>query len=198
MQDPFSSWPELRLGHTTAVGHAQAVRQLDLDPKRGGLRSATNSLLMTGGSSFPPRALGGRNQWVGRPTILGWAGHSVPQWARYLVLTVSFLGLQLVWSCEMAQASPYLLSLGVSKSMMSIVFLAGPLSGLIVQPVVGVMSDSCKSSLGRRRPFIIGGCALTATAVLLLGFSSNLAAVVFEDGGTAVSPSWGTAQTSTS
>jgi len=71
--------------------------------------------------------------------------------------------------------------------MMSVVFLAGPLSGLIVQPVVGVLSDSCKSSLGRRRPFIIAGCILSSVAVLLLGFSTNLAAILFEDGGVAVS-----------
>ena len=71
--------------------------------------------------------------------------------------------------------------------MMSVVFLAGPLSGLIVQPVVGVLSDSCKSTLGRRRPFIIVGCVLSALAVLLLGFSGNLAGVLFEEGGVAVS-----------
>lgn len=71
--------------------------------------------------------------------------------------------------------------------MMSVVFLAGPLSGLLVQPVVGVLSDSCKSSLGRRRPFIIVGCALSSLAVLLLGFSGNLAGVLFAEGGVAVS-----------
>jgi solute carrier family 45, member 1/2/4 len=56
--------------------------------------------------------------------ILPYVPHA-PHALRFLVLTVSMLGLQLVWSCEMAQASPYLLSLGVSKSHMAIVFLAG-------------------------------------------------------------------------
>ncbi|BGP15080.1 hypothetical protein JCM10213_002775 [Rhodosporidiobolus nylandii] len=83
----------------------------------------------------------------------------------------------------MAQASPFLLSLGVSKSMMSVVFLAGPLSGLIVQPLVGVISDGCKSPLGRRRPFIIGGCALTSVAVVMLGWSREIAGVFAEEGG---------------
>ncbi|GAA6037771.1 hypothetical protein JCM8097_005026 [Rhodosporidiobolus ruineniae] len=92
-------------------------------------------------------------------------------------------GLQLVWSCEMAQASPFLLSLGVSKSMMSVVFLAGPLSGLIVQPLVGFFSDSCKSPLGRRRPFIIGGCIMTAISVTTLGWSKDIAGIFAEEGG---------------
>ncbi|GAA5886641.1 hypothetical protein JCM5296_005357 [Sporobolomyces johnsonii] len=92
-------------------------------------------------------------------------------------------GLQMVWSCEMAQASPFLLSLGVSKSMMAVVFLAGPFSGLLVQPLVGVVSDSCKSPLGRRRPFIIGGCAMTSVAVLLLGWAKEIAGLFAEPGG---------------
>lgn len=50
-------------------------------------------------------------------------------------LTIPALGTQVVWSTEMGQASPYLLSLGMSKSVIAVVFLAGPLSGLIMQPI---------------------------------------------------------------
>ncbi|POY73600.1 hypothetical protein BMF94_3133 [Rhodotorula taiwanensis] len=118
----------------------------------------------------------GKCRWVGRAGILPARPH-LPQWTRYLALTVSFLGLQLVWSCEMSRAAPFLLSLGISKSMMSVVFLAGPLSGLIVQPLVGVLSDGCKSRLGRRRPFIIAGCVLTSLSVMMLGWSKEIASV---------------------
>ncbi|BGP39227.1 hypothetical protein JCM10449v2_003165 [Rhodotorula kratochvilovae] len=68
--------------------------------------------------------------------------------------------------------------------MMSIVFLAGPLSGLIVQPLVGVLSDRCKSNLGRRRPFIIAGCACSSLSVLMLGWSKEIAGFFAEDGST--------------
>lgn len=77
-----------------------------------------------------------------------------PEWLKLPLLTLGFLGLQVVWSVEMSygtwlrpqpklvtylvSASPYLLSLGLSKSLMAIVFLAGPLSGLIVQPLIGM------------------------------------------------------------
>lgn len=144
----------------------------------------------------------GRSRWVGRAGVLA---HRplLPDWVRYFALTLSLFGVQLVWACEMANgepfslrlmssplstlihvfaASPFLLSLGVSKSMMSVVFLAGPLSGLIVQPLVGVLSDGCKSSLGRRRPFIIGGCVMTSLSVLMLGWSKEIAGIFASDG----------------
>ena len=66
--------------------------------------------------------------------------------------------------------------------MMSVVFLAGPLSGLIVQPLVGVLSDGCKSRLGRRRPFMIGGCILTSLSVMTLGWSKEIAALFANEG----------------
>ncbi|SCV70975.1 BQ2448_3737 [Microbotryum intermedium] len=115
-----------------------------------------------------------RSRWVGRAAVLPTSPFA-SQTLKLIVVSLSMLGLQLVWSCEMAQASPYLLSLGVSKAMMSVVFVAGPLSGLIVQPVVGVLSDGCRSSLGRRRPFIIAGCAVSSLAVVLLGWSGQVA-----------------------
>lgn len=57
---------------------------------------------------------------------------------------------------ELGFGTPYLLSLGVPKALISIVWLAGPLSGLLVQPIVGSYSDNATFKLGRRRPFVIG------------------------------------------
>ncbi|KAA1129393.1 hypothetical protein PGTUg99_031866 [Puccinia graminis f. sp. tritici] len=50
-------------------------------------------------------------------------------WKRMSFLTVSSFGTQFLWSTEMSQASPYLLSLGISKSQVALVLMAGPLSG---------------------------------------------------------------------
>ena len=107
-------------------------------------------------------------------------------------------------------APPYLLSLGVSKSHMALVFAAGPLSGLIVQPVVGappssahriastplsrsylnagMLSDSCKSRFGRRRPYIVFGTLLCVAAMLLLGFTRSIASVFTLPGSASVRP----------
>jgi solute carrier family 45 protein 1/2/4 len=72
-------------------------------------------------------------------------------------------------------ASPYLLELGLSKSWMSLVFMAGPLSGLIVQPLIGIFADRSRSHLGRRRPFMLAGCAIAVFAMMLLGWSREVA-----------------------
>lgn len=77
----------------------------------------------------------------------------------------------------MSNAPAYLLTLGMSRSAMSVVFLAGPLSGLIVQPVVGAMADASTSRFGRRRPYIMGGALLCGVAMLLLGFTRQVAGV---------------------
>lgn len=71
-------------------------------------------------------------------------------------------------------ASPYLLELGLSKSHMSLVFMAGPLSGLIVQPLVGAFADKSRSRWGRRRPFMLAGVAICAGAMMLLGWAQTI------------------------
>jgi len=62
-------------------------------------------------------------------------------WFLFL-LTLSGLGLQIAWSVETSNGSPYLLSLGISKSLLALVWIAGPLSGVLVQPYVGLKSDN--------------------------------------------------------
>ena len=59
--------------------------------------------------------------------------------------------------------------MGLYKSITAIVLIAGPLSGLLVQPAVGILSDQCSSKWGRRRPYIFGG---------LLGCISSLSCLL--------------------
>ncbi|KAG6329987.1 hypothetical protein ID866_9101, partial [Astraeus odoratus] len=117
-----------------------------------------------------------RGQLAGVSRILG------PSWARLPTLTVGLLGVQILWSVEMSYASPYLVSLGLSKSGMAIVFIAGPLSGLIVQPMIGILSDNSKSRFGRRRPIILAGTILCCCATLLFGYTKPIASL-FVPGG---------------
>ncbi|TRM66977.1 major facilitator superfamily domain-containing protein [Schizophyllum amplum] len=131
---------------------------------------------MTGFSSLPAAEEGGddyedSSRWAGVPRILG------PPWAQLPILTVGLLGVQLFWSVEMSYASPYLLSLGMSKSSMAVVFVAGPLSGLVMQPLIGVLADNSTSRFGRRRPYMIGGTLLCSCAMLLLGYTRPIAAI---------------------
>lgn len=68
----------------------------------------------------------------------------------------------------------YLLSLGMSKSLLSFVWVAGPLSGLIMQPVVGVWSDNSTSRYGRRRPFMVIGSVLVGGSLMLMAWTREV------------------------
>ncbi|KIJ37094.1 hypothetical protein M422DRAFT_69504 [Sphaerobolus stellatus SS14] len=137
---------------------------------------------MTGFSALP---IGGdeealRNmQWSGESKVLG------PRWLRMPLLTVGMMGLQIIWSVEMSYASPYLISMGLSRSFMSIVFLAGPLSGLIVQPLVGGLSDRSHSRFGRRRPYIFMGILTSFAAMYLFGFTRAFSGIITTSGSAA-------------
>lgn len=73
------------------------------------------------------------------------------------------------------------MSLGLSKSNTSMVWIAGPLSGLIVQPIIGVLSDENTSKWGRRRPMMVLGAAIVAIAMLVLGFTQEIVGIFVAD-----------------
>jgi hypothetical protein len=85
--------------------------------------------------------------------------------ARLIGLTIIMAGIQIAWSVELAYISPYLLSLGLPKSTLSLIWMAGPISGVIVQPLIGMISDKSEFKWGRRRIFIV-----FSTIGTLLGF----------------------------
>eukprot|EP00833_Pecoramyces_ruminatium_P010983 jgi/Orpsp1_1/1185015/evm.model.c7180000091967.1 len=89
-------------------------------------------------------------------------------------LTIALAGVQFTWSVELAYGTPYLLSLGLPKSLTALVWLAGPLSGLIIQPLIGFYSDRCTSRFGRRRPYIIIGTLLVVLSILLISYSKEI------------------------
>ncbi|KAF2142919.1 uncharacterized protein K452DRAFT_226029 [Aplosporella prunicola CBS 121167] len=91
-----------------------------------------------------------------------------------LLLTLAGGGLQIAWSVELSYGSPYLLSLGLSKSLLALVWIAGPLSGTLVQPYVGLKSDHCRSKWGKRRPFIVGGAIATIASLFLLAWTREI------------------------
>ncbi|KAK1840789.1 sucrose transport protein [Colletotrichum chrysophilum] len=89
------------------------------------------------------------------------------------------------WGIEMTYCTPYLLNLGLSKSNTSLVWVAGPLSGLVVQPIVGAIADESKSKWGRRRPFIVLGSIITAFALAILGFTKEIVGIFISEKETA-------------
>ncbi|KAI0640369.1 hypothetical protein C8Q79DRAFT_921838 [Trametes meyenii] len=146
---------------------------------------------MTGFSAIPLAEDGGDHgaQLAGIARILG------PRWAQLPAITIGLLGVQVFWSVEMSYSTPYLLSLGLSKAAVAIVFLAGPISGLVIQPLIGtspsgppcccphlesllrVLADNSKSRFGRRRPYMLFGALICTCAMLLLGFTRPFASI---------------------
>ncbi|MCJ1383585.1 hypothetical protein MMC17_006699 [Xylographa soralifera] len=90
------------------------------------------------------------------------------------VLALSIGGLQIAWSVELSNGSPYLLSLGMSKSLLALVWIAGPLSGTLVQPYVGMKSDSCRLPWGKRKPFMVAGAAATIASLIALAWTREI------------------------
>ncbi|KAJ2985405.1 hypothetical protein NUW58_g5549 [Xylaria curta] len=89
----------------------------------------------------------------------------------YLIaLTICLGGLQVAWAVELSNGTPYLLSLGLSKSLMALVWIAGPITGTLVQPYVGMLSDNCRVPWGKRKPFVLGGAAATSLAYMFLAW----------------------------
>ena len=74
----------------------------------------------------------------------------------------------------MTYCTPYLLRLGLTKDKVSLVWLAGPLSGLIMQPIVGILADKSTSPYGRRRPFMLVGTLIVCLSLFVLGWTSEI------------------------
>lgn len=92
----------------------------------------------------------------------------------FILLTLGIGGLQIVWSIELSNGSPYLLSLGMSKALLAFVWLAGPMTGVLVQPYIGIISDRCRISWGKRKPFIVAGTLGTVASSLLLAYAKQI------------------------
>jgi hypothetical protein len=86
------------------------------------------------------------------------------------------------WGTEMTYCTPYLLQLGLTKSKLSLVWIAGPLSGLIMQPIVGIMADKSTSKWGRRRPVMVGGTVIVSICLLILGWTKEIIAAFVGEG----------------
>lgn len=99
----------------------------------------------------------------------------MPEW-RVIACALAMCGIQVCYAAQINMGTAELLLLGVSERVVSLAWLAGPLSGLLVQPLVGYASDACTSSLGRRRPFLIAGSIFTTLALLLFSNALDVAA----------------------
>ena len=83
-------------------------------------------------------------------------------------MSFGFLGVQIGYSLQNGNTSRILSALGANVEHLSYFWLAAPLAGLIIQPIIGLSSDKTWTRLGRRIPFILAGAIISALAMFFM------------------------------
>jgi maltose/moltooligosaccharide transporter len=87
-------------------------------------------------------------------------------------MSFGFLGIQFGWGLQIANMSPIYKYLHAEESSLPYLWLAGPITGLLIQPIIGSMSDRTWNRLGRRRPYFLVGAILASIALFFMPNSS--------------------------
>lgn len=109
--------------------------------------------------------------------------------AQFLNFCLGFFGLQFAWQMRIILSGPVTENLGASPFLYGLIWLAGPFTGMVVQPLVGALSDRTKSSFGRRRPYLLGGAVIAAIALWIFP-NSNFAVDWFHNVTGLSLPAW--------
>ncbi len=98
--------------------------------------------------------------------------------AQFLNFALGFFGLQFAWQMRIILSGPVTESLGASPFIYGLIWLAGPFTGMVVQPLVGALSDKTVSPLGRRTPYLLGGAILASIALWIFPNSASVANIL--------------------
>ena len=93
---------------------------------------------------------------------------------QILNMNIGFFGIQYSFGLQQANMSPIYQYLGADEASLPLLWLAGPVTGLLVQPLVGAMSDRTISRWGRRTPYFMIGALLCSICLLFMPFSPSL------------------------
>ena len=89
-------------------------------------------------------------------------------------MSFGFLGIQFGWGLQLANMSAVYERLGAKPDDVPLLWLAAPVTGLLVQPIIGALSDRTWNRLGRRRPYFLTGAILASIALFFMPTSSSL------------------------
>lgn len=93
---------------------------------------------------------------------------------RIVEMNLGFLGIQFSFGLQQANMGPIYRYLGADEAHLPLLWLAGPVTGLLVQPIVGALSDRTVSRWGRRTPYFLIGAILCSIGLLLMPYSPTL------------------------
>jgi maltose/moltooligosaccharide transporter len=95
--------------------------------------------------------------------------------AEIINMSVGFFGIQFGWDLQRANMGRIYENLGANPDQIPLLFLAAPLTGLLIQPIIGYMSDrTWHPKFGRRRPYFFIGALLSSIALIFMPYSSAL------------------------
>lgn len=94
--------------------------------------------------------------------------------ARIVEMNLGFLGLQFSFGLQQANMAPIYGYLGADEATLPLLWLAGPVTGLLVQPLIGAMSDRTNTRLGRRTPYFLIGAILCSLCLFAMPYSRAL------------------------
>jgi maltose/moltooligosaccharide transporter len=89
-------------------------------------------------------------------------------------MSFGFLGIQFGWGLQLANMSAVYEKLGARPDEVPLLWLAAPVTGLLVQPIIGALSDRTWGRLGRRRPYFLVGAILASVALFFMPTSTSL------------------------
>ena len=89
-------------------------------------------------------------------------------------MNLGFLGLQFSFGLQQSNMGPIYRYLGASEATLPLLWLAGPMTGLLIQPVIGALSDRTTSRLGRRTPYFLVGAVLCSLCLFAMPYSRTL------------------------
>lgn len=93
---------------------------------------------------------------------------------RILQMNLGFLGLQFSFGLQQSNMGPIYSYLGADEGSMPLLWLAGPMTGLIIQPLIGSMSDRTRTRFGRRTPYFLIGAILCSLCLYAMPYSRTL------------------------
>ena len=96
------------------------------------------------------------------------------QFWQIVNMSIGFFGIQFGWNLQLSNMSAIYEYLGANADQLPLLWLAAPLTGLLVQPIIGHMSDHTWGRLGRRRPYFLTGAILSSLALVAMPNSSAL------------------------
>ena len=99
---------------------------------------------------------------------------STPQLLNFCI---GFFGLQFAWQMRIILSGPLTESFGASPLLFGLIWLAGPFTGIVVQPIIGALSDNTETPFGRRLPYLMGGALLGAIGLFALPNSEKIASL---------------------